>query len=276
MREKISETISLKSAVREDGAHCTVRGLRKGLAIDAEYLAHQPYRYLRLLRSDAIELPKPAIVFKRGFSSDRIRNSTVQFRIAFGEGGRFTEEQKRTAIVVITATFVRKYLEDKGIFVGSHTIEFDGKRVDETGLVESKARYLKASCGAYKIAEEADKSRLRTLAGTGKAVAEVQQFKHIAAEIVISRRPNAPRIVAQSLMKSLARWMDRIAEWWGILLSGEDAMITGVQSPFAFEIRLQGKDEDSLLSSAVLAESLVCLSLYDSLDLMSVSTKSRN
>jgi chorismate synthase len=71
---------------------------------------------------------------------------------------------RETATRVACCTVVRKFLEDFGIFIGSHVLSIgcavikDRRRIDRAIL-----KYLKASCGAYKIAEEADKSELRML-----------------------------------------------------------------------------------------------------------------
>jgi chorismate synthase len=71
---------------------------------------------------------------------------------------------RETATRVACCTVVRKLLEEFGVFIGSHVLSIgsavikDRRRIDKAML-----KYLRASCGAYKIAEEADKSELRML-----------------------------------------------------------------------------------------------------------------
>lgn len=71
---------------------------------------------------------------------------------------------RETAMRVACCTIARKFLEDVGLFIGSHILRIgkvsitNRKKIDE--IIQS---YTKASCGAYKITEEADKSPVRML-----------------------------------------------------------------------------------------------------------------
>lgn len=71
---------------------------------------------------------------------------------------------RETAMRVACCTVIRKFLEEFGIFVGSHVLSIgdivtkDRRKIDKAIL-----RHMGATCGAYKISEEADKSELRML-----------------------------------------------------------------------------------------------------------------
>ncbi|MFQ5797815.1 MAG: chorismate synthase [Bacteroidota bacterium] len=71
---------------------------------------------------------------------------------------------RETAMRVACCTVVRKLLEELGIYIGSHVLSI-GRAVysDRTALEKQLKRLAKARCGAYKIAEEADKSEVRIL-----------------------------------------------------------------------------------------------------------------
>jgi len=89
---------------------------------------------------------------------------------------------RETAMRVACCTIVRKLLEEFGIFIGSHVLSI--------GTAESKNRenisrriagFVKASCGAYKVAEEADKSQVRMLDKSAevKAISEIRKVKKL-------------------------------------------------------------------------------------------------
>ncbi len=71
---------------------------------------------------------------------------------------------RETAMRVACCTVVRKLLEELGIYIGSHVLSI-GRAVysERTALEKQLKRLAKARCGAYKIAEEADKSEVRIL-----------------------------------------------------------------------------------------------------------------
>lgn len=71
---------------------------------------------------------------------------------------------RETAMRVACCTVVRKLLEDFGIFIGSHVLSIGGSALmDRNKIDRTMAKFMNASCGAYKVAEEADKSDLRML-----------------------------------------------------------------------------------------------------------------
>lgn len=71
---------------------------------------------------------------------------------------------RETAMRVACCTIVRRFLEEFGIFVGSHVIGIGTVLVDDRTRIDRLIKkYTKASCGAYKVSEEADKSQVRIL-----------------------------------------------------------------------------------------------------------------
>lgn len=71
---------------------------------------------------------------------------------------------RETAMRVACCTAIRKFLEEFGIFIGSHVLSIGSVTIKDRGKIDkSIAKYLVASCGAYKVTEEADKSELRLL-----------------------------------------------------------------------------------------------------------------
>lgn len=86
---------------------------------------------------------------------------------------------RETAARVACCTVVRKFLEDVGIFTGSHVVSI-GRSVADRKRVDSVIRRnTTASCGAYKVAEVADKSEVRMIDGSAarKAVEEIRKAK---------------------------------------------------------------------------------------------------
>ena len=71
---------------------------------------------------------------------------------------------RETAIRVACGTIARKFLEENGIFVGSHVIGIgDATLVDRAKIDRMIRKRTEASCGAYKITELADESPVRML-----------------------------------------------------------------------------------------------------------------
>jgi len=86
---------------------------------------------------------------------------------------------RETAARVGCCTGVRKFLEDVGIFTGSHVVSI-GRSVTDRKQVDSVIRRnTTASCGAYKVAEVADRSEVRMIDGSAarKAVEEIRKAK---------------------------------------------------------------------------------------------------
>ena len=104
---------------------------------------------------EKVTIPRPGHVDFAGsvkYGFDDIRNTI--------ERGSARE----TAMRVACCTIVRKFLEDVGIFIGSHVLSIGPAVVANRRSVDRIiARYMKASCGAYKITEQADKSEVRIL-----------------------------------------------------------------------------------------------------------------
>lgn len=71
---------------------------------------------------------------------------------------------RETAMRVASCTIVRKFLETFGIFIGSHVLSIGSAVVKDREAIETLIKkFTVASCGAYKITEEADKSPVRIL-----------------------------------------------------------------------------------------------------------------
>ncbi len=120
---------------------------------------------------EKISIPRPGHVDYAGtikYGFDDIRNTI--------ERGSARE----TAMRVACCTFARKLLEEVGIFVGSHVLSIGSVSVSDRRQIDRLiARRTKASCGAYKITEEADKSEVRILdaATERKAIAMIKRAK---------------------------------------------------------------------------------------------------
>jgi chorismate synthase len=87
---------------------------------------------------------------------------------------------RETAMRVALSTVARKFLETFGIFIGSHVLSIGNAAYKDRKRVDGQLRKLMgASCGAYKIAEEADKSEVRMLdrSVAAKAVQMIKQAK---------------------------------------------------------------------------------------------------
>jgi chorismate synthase len=106
---------------------------------------------------EKISIPRPGHVDFAGsvkYGFDDIRNTI--------ERGSARE----TAMRVACCTIARKFLEDVGVFIGSHVLSIGRARVTDRRIIDrTLAKYIKASCGAYKVTEEADKSEVRMLDG---------------------------------------------------------------------------------------------------------------
>jgi chorismate synthase len=120
---------------------------------------------------EKISIPRPGHVDYAGtikYGFDDIRNAI--------ERGSARE----TAMRVACCTFARKLLEDVGIFIGSHVLALGPARVTDRKQVDRHiAKFAKASCGAYKITEEADKSEVRILdtVTEQKAISAIKKAK---------------------------------------------------------------------------------------------------
>jgi chorismate synthase len=87
---------------------------------------------------------------------------------------------RETAMRVALSTVARKLLETFGTFIGSHVLSIGTVELrDRKKLDRLLSRLMKASCGAYKITEEADKSEVRMLdkSSTRQAVQLIRKAK---------------------------------------------------------------------------------------------------
>ena len=104
---------------------------------------------------EKVTVPRPGHVDYAGtlkYGFDDIRNTI--------ERGSARE----TAMRVACCTVVRKLLEEFGIFIGSHVLSIGSAGLTDRSATDKViAKYAKASCGAYKVTEEADKSLIRML-----------------------------------------------------------------------------------------------------------------
>jgi chorismate synthase len=87
---------------------------------------------------------------------------------------------RETAMRVALCSIIRKFLEDVGIFIGSHVLRIGDASYGSRKKIDADIRELtKASCGAYKITEEADKSEVRVLSKevSDSAIAAIKGIK---------------------------------------------------------------------------------------------------
>ncbi|MCX6135539.1 MAG: chorismate synthase [Ignavibacteriales bacterium] len=122
---------------------------------------------------EKISVPRPGHVDFAGaqkYAFDDIRNTI--------ERGSARE----TAMRVACCTIARKLLEDFGIFIGSHVISIGQVRVTDRKVIDRIfGKLITASCGSYKITEEADKSEVRILDDSlsKKAIALIKRAKKL-------------------------------------------------------------------------------------------------
>jgi chorismate synthase len=87
---------------------------------------------------------------------------------------------RETAMRVALCTVARKLLEDVGIFIGSHVIRIGSVKYSSRKSIDTRITgWTGASCGAYKITEEADKSEVRFLSAdlTKRAIDAIRKVK---------------------------------------------------------------------------------------------------
>ncbi len=120
---------------------------------------------------DPITIPRPGHAdfvgaVKYGFSD--IRNAIER------------ASARETAMRVACCTIIRKFLEEVGIFTGSHVLQIGKAQIHSRNRIDTLIRKLtKAACGTYKVTEEADKSQVRILdtRTEAKAVEEIRKAK---------------------------------------------------------------------------------------------------
>jgi chorismate synthase len=88
---------------------------------------------------------------------------------------------RETAMRVALCTIIRKFLEDNGIFIGSHVLSIGSAVMKNRTKIDQKISKLISTepCTAYKVAEEADKSVVRMLDKSTeiKAITEIKKVK---------------------------------------------------------------------------------------------------
>lgn len=122
---------------------------------------------------EKVSIPRPGHVDYAGsikYGFDDIRNAI--------ERGSARE----TAMRVACCTIARKLMEEVGMYVGSHVLSIGRVSLaDRTQVDRLIGRLTRASCGAYKVTEEADKSEVRILDAsvTDKAIALIKRTKKL-------------------------------------------------------------------------------------------------
>ncbi len=120
---------------------------------------------------EKITIPRPGhadFVGAQKFGFDDIRNTIER------------SSARETAMRVACSTLVRKFLEDVGIFIGSHVLAIGQVEIAERSKIDLLIRkHTKAACGAYKVTEEADRSEVRFLDKNRekKAIQEIRSAK---------------------------------------------------------------------------------------------------
>ncbi len=88
---------------------------------------------------------------------------------------------RETAMRVALCSIVRKFLEDNGIYIGSHVLSIGSAGVKDRTQIDKLIAKLtrQSSYSAYKLTEEADKSEVRILdkVTEKKAIAEIKKAK---------------------------------------------------------------------------------------------------
>ncbi len=120
---------------------------------------------------DKVTIPRPGhadLVGWEKYGFDDIRNVIER------------ASARETAMRVALSTVARKLLETFGIFIGSHVLSIGGAGYKDRSKSDPLlSRLMKASCGAYKITEEADKSEVRIINDSvaTKAIQLIRQTK---------------------------------------------------------------------------------------------------
>lgn len=120
---------------------------------------------------DPVMIPRPGhadYVGARKYGFSDIRNAIER------------ASARETAMRVACCTIVRKFLEEVGIFTGSHVLQIGKAQVLTRKRIDALIRkFTTAACGTYKVTEEADKSQVRILDGPTetRAVAEIRKAK---------------------------------------------------------------------------------------------------
>lgn len=145
-----------------------VHGVPAGVRLAKSYVGHQLTRWIQFETGTAPGIRKDRIV---EFSSG-LRNGKTDGRrltMAIAEASVSQTPIARAArhrvihslLQIACNTVIRKWLEDGGVFVGSRVLTSRGPAATKAQTLIGSL--MQASCGAYKITEEADRSPGRIL-----------------------------------------------------------------------------------------------------------------
>ena len=210
-------TVRLSISARGRSLEALLEGVPRRVTIDEAYVSHQLWR-LRLAASGRrLRQHVPMVAIDGG--SGRITTSGAPLALAIavrGLGGRASKPLatglrwtlEKVAPEIAALTIVRKLLEDRQLFVGSRVLDADSR---ETLEDEGLSRLLAASCGAYKITEQADLAPSRVIRFTdSRAGASRSSTSPRSVELLASGPSGWVRrsaLAQQALLKVLARRM---------------------------------------------------------------------
>ena len=148
-----------------------LEGVPRGVAIDGDYVSHQVWRMRRVAAGQAPERRSAAVTIERGVVRGKTSGTPLVLAIATRRLGSRADEPispgcewtlEWLAPELAALTFVRKMLEDGKLFVGSRALD-PGPAAEASLEEEGLGHLLAASCGAYKITEQADRSPSRVI-----------------------------------------------------------------------------------------------------------------
>ena len=192
-----------------------VEGMPTGIPISRDYIDHQIQRLQKAHGLDAgVKVAPVAVEVLSGMKSGKTLGSPIALLIR--NGSRHIPVE---AIDVACCTIVRKLLEDFGIFIGSHVTRVGSVAVsDRSRIDEMILAFTKASCGAYKVTEQADLSSVR----------------------ILDNAYEAPMLALVDMQKRVGRAMSGMFE----------LLVTGVPAGLAGGMRTGGR-LDELLAEAL-------------------------
>lgn len=150
-------------------------GVPRGSAIEPGYVSHQLWRLRRVMEGRAARKHPRAVSIVRGVQDGKTSGGALVIAIAArGLGPRAAEPiahrpewtLEALAPELAALTVVRKLLEDRKLFVGSRVLG-RGPARGASLKAEGLGPLLAASCGAYKITEQADQTASRIIRPPG-------------------------------------------------------------------------------------------------------------
>jgi len=148
-----------------------LEGVPRGVAIDGTYVSHQLWRMRRVAAGLALHGSSAAVTIERGVVRGKTSGAPLVLAIAARRLGPRAREPispgcawtlEGLAPELAALSVVRKMLEDGKLFVGSRALD-PGPPGESPREEEALAHLLGASCGAYKITEEADRAAYRVI-----------------------------------------------------------------------------------------------------------------